>query len=70
LEITMHTTPTAIDTDYQHFIAELTALTRQYGIAIQSVGGVVIADAPGAFGEVTYRADIGSGDLYPQFPKE
>lgn len=66
----MCTAPTAEQTDYQHFITELTALTRKYGVAIQSVGGVVIADTPGAFGEVYYRADIGSGDLYPQFPKD
>ena len=54
--------------DYDQFINELTALTRQYGVAIQSVGGVILADAPGDFGAVTYRADISSGDLYPEFP--
>ena len=55
-------------TDYDQFIAELTALTRKYGVAIQSVGGVILADAPGDFRDVTYRADISSGDLYPEFP--
>ena len=50
-------------TDYDLFIAELTALTRKYGVAIQSVGGVILAEAPGEF-----RADISSGDLYPEFP--
>ena len=54
-------------TDYDQFIAELTQLTRQYGVAIQSVGGVIIANNPGEFSHVTYRADIGSGDLYPEF---
>lgn len=54
-------------TDYDLFIAELTALTRKYGVAIQSVGGVILADAPGEFRDVTYRADISSGDLYPEF---
>ncbi len=55
-------------TDYDQFIVALTALTRQYGVAIQSVGGVILADAPGEFHDVTYRADISSGDLYPEFP--
>ena len=56
-----------METDYNQFIAELTALTRKYGVAIQSVGGVILADAPGEFHNVTYRADISSGDLYPEF---
>ena len=55
-------------TDYDQFIAELTLLTRKYGDAIQSVGGVILDDAPGEFRNVTYRADISSGDLYPEFP--
>ena len=57
-------------TDYDQFIAELTLLTRMYGVAIQSVGGVILADAPGEFLDVTYRADISSGDLYPEFPDD
>ena len=61
------TTP-QIETNYDKFIAELTQLTRKYGVAIQSVGGVFLADAPAEFGRVTYIADITSGDLYPEFP--
>ena len=57
-------------TDYDQFIAELTQLTRKYGVAIQSVGGVILADTPGEFRDVTYRADISSGDLYPEFPDD
>ena len=57
-----------IETNYNQFIAELTRITRQYGVAIQSVGGVFLADAPAGFGRVTYIADITSGDLYPEFP--
>lgn len=53
---------------YDQFVAELTALTRKYGVAIQSVGGVIIAEQDGEFRDVTYIADITSGDLYPQFP--
>lgn len=53
--------------NYNKFIAELTTLTRKYGVAIQSVGGVIIADKSGEFGDVTYVADISSGDLFPEF---
>ena len=61
-------TPREFQAHYDQFIAELTALTRKYGVAIQSVGGVILADAPGDFRDVTYIADISSGDLYPEFP--
>ena len=61
------TTP-QLEAHYDQFIAELTALTRKYGVAIQSVGGVILADAPGEFRDVTYIADISSGDFYPEFP--
>ena len=61
-------TTTPLTTNYDQFIAELTALTRKYGVAIQSVGGVILADAPGDFRDVTYIADISSCDLYPEFP--
>lgn len=57
-----------LESNYDQFIAELTQLTRKYGVAIQSVGGVILADAPGKFRDVTYIADISSGDLYPEFP--
>ena len=60
-------TPNA--TDYDQFIAELTQLTRKYGVAIQSVGGVTVADRASEFADVTYIADISSGDLYPGFPE-
>ena len=45
----------------------MTALTRKYGVAIQSVGGVYLADERGEFDQLTYNADITSGDLYPNF---
>lgn len=61
------TTP-QFEANYDQFIAELTTLTRRYGVAIQSVGGVILADAPGEFSHVSYVADISSGDLYPEFP--
>ena len=55
------------ENNYDRFIAELTALTRKYGVAIQSVGGVYLADERGEFDKLTYTADITSGDLYPNF---
>lgn len=61
------TNPT-VETNYDRFVAELTSLTRKYGVAIQSVGGVILADHAGEFHNVTYVADISSGDLYPRFP--
>jgi hypothetical protein len=63
----LSTTP-QLEANYDQFIAELTELTRKYGIAIQSVGGVILAEAPGEFSQVSYVADISSGDLYPEFP--
>ena len=66
----MRTRQTLTETHYQRFIAELTALTRKYGAAIQSVGGVILADTQGEFSKVSYCADIGSGDLYPVFPED
>ena len=56
-----------IHVNYDRFITELTALSRKYGVAIQSVGGVYIADKRGVFDSLTYNADISSGDLYPNF---
>ena len=61
------TTP-QLEANYDEFIAELTSLTRKYGVAIQSVGGVILADDPSEFCTVSYVADITSGDLLPEFP--
>lgn len=55
------------EADYQAFMAELTTLSRRYGIAIHAVGGVLIADQAGDWPAVTYTADSSSGDLYPEF---
>jgi hypothetical protein len=63
------TTP-QIEANYNQFITELTALTRKFGVAIQSVGGVILADEIDAFRDVSYIADITSGDLYPEFSLE
>ena len=63
------TTP-QLEASYDKFITELTKLSRKYGVAIQSIGGVILADDPGEFGNVTYFADITSGDLLPEFPTD
>ncbi len=63
------TTP-QLQTNYDKFIVELTQLSRKYGVAIQSVGGVHLADDPGEFRNVSYVADITSGDLLPEFPAD
>ncbi|MGV1045347.1 hypothetical protein [Limnohabitans sp.] len=56
-----------IESNYDQFVKELTALTRKYGVAIMSVGGVMLADTESEFKDATYIADISSGDLYPNF---
>ena len=60
------TTP-QLEANYDKFIAELTKLSRKYGVAIQSIGGIYLADDPGEFRDVSYIADITSGDLLPEF---
>ena len=57
-----------IEHNYDRFVTELTALTQKYGVAIRSVGGVIVAEHVGEFRDVTYVADITSGDIYPDFP--
>ena len=68
--MTARTPHASVETNYNQFIAELTKLTRKYGVAIQSVGGVHLADDPGDFHNVRYVADITSGDLLPEFPAD
>lgn len=53
---------------YDRFVAGLTVLTREHGIALTAIGGVHIADDTGDYGDLRYVADIGSGDLYPKWP--
>ncbi len=59
-----------IEANYDQFIVELTKLSRKYGVAVQSVGGVYLTDDPGEFRNVRYVADITSGDLLPEFPAD
>lgn len=56
-------------TRYDHFIAELTALTRRYGIVVSSVGGVYLYESVDECLNVGYIADHSSGDLLPYWPE-
>lgn len=56
--------------NYDTFMRELTMLSRLYGVAIQSVGGIILADRQGEFAQMRYVTDISSGDLYPEFVGE
>ncbi len=51
--------------NFSKFVAELTKLTRKYGVAVKVTGGVLIADAPKDFKDVEYDNDFSSGDLHP-----
>ena len=50
---------------YEAFVKALTEATQRYGIAMQSIGGVAIADTQSDFADLAYRADISSGDILP-----
>jgi len=56
-----------VQTRYSAFLAELTEITRKYGIAVQAVGGVYIADDPENFSGLNYVKDHTSGDLLPDW---
>ncbi len=48
--------------NFEKFRADLTKISKKYGIAIQSIGGVMIGDIK----EIEYSDDPTSGDLYPR----
>jgi hypothetical protein len=47
--------------NFKKFRTELTKISKQYGIAIKSIGGVMI----GEIADIEYSEDSTSGDLYP-----
>ena len=51
--------------NYRRFVAELTRISRRYGVAVKSVGGVFIARNPSDLTELVYVGDVHSGDLLP-----
>jgi hypothetical protein len=52
--------------NYQKFIDGLTKLSKQTGIIIQVVGGVIIQEPADCKG-LEYSNDITSGDILPKF---
>ena len=47
---------------FQKFTQELAKLSKKYGVAIKSTGGVIFGDIL----EIEYSSDETSGDLYPE----
>jgi hypothetical protein len=47
---------------FEKFTKELAKLSKKYGVAIKSIGGVEI----GEITEIEYSNDETSGDLYPE----
>lgn len=58
---------TEIEQNFQSFINELTTISRKYGVAVQAVGGVMLAHAEGEFAELRYDDDVSSNDITPFF---
>ena len=65
--MTSHHFNANLKANYAKFLAELAALTRKYGVAVKSVGGVTLARYDGEFSSVSYVGDIDSGDVTPIF---
>ena len=47
---------------FEKFRTELAKLSKKYGVAIKSIGGVMI----GEIADIKYSNDETSGDLYPE----
>lgn len=48
--------------NFKKFRNELTKLSLKYGVALKSIGGVMI----GEISDIEYSDDYTSGDLYPE----
>ena len=48
--------------NYQAFITELEKISKKYGIAFESIGGLAFSDENG-FESIKYSRDSSSGDL-------
>jgi hypothetical protein len=48
--------------NFRKFRAELTRISLKYGVAIKSIGNLMI----GEIGSIEYSNDPESGDLYPE----
>jgi hypothetical protein len=56
--------------EYDAFVAGLTALTRQTGVALFVTRGIYRAGRPGEFAQLTYDADLAANRLEPRFPDD
>lgn len=48
--------------DFKKFRAELTRISLKYGVAVKSIGNLMI----GEIADIEYSNDPESGDLYPE----
>ena len=51
--------------NHQRFVKQLTRLSRRCGVAVKSVGGVIVVADPSEFADLVYIGDVSSGDLLP-----
>ncbi|MEI8390368.1 MAG: hypothetical protein WCG23_10855 [bacterium] len=48
--------------NFKKFRAELTRISQEYGVAVKSIGNLMI----GEIADIEYNDDPESGDLYPE----
>ena len=60
--------PATFRAEHDAFVAGLTAIGRQFGVAVAASGGIRLARQRREFARVTYLAHLPSGHLEPCFP--
>ena len=50
--------------NFEKFRAELTRISKKYGVAVKSIGNLMIGEI-GEIADIEYSDDPESGDLYP-----
>ena len=48
---------------FEHFVQELTTISRKHGVAVMSMGGVFILDNDDVAKRIAYSCDANRGDL-------
>ena len=48
---------------FEHFVQELTTISRKHGVAVMSIGGVFILDDDDAAKRIAYNGDANRGNL-------
>ena len=48
---------------FEHFVRELTAISKKHGVAVMSMGGVFILDDDSATQHIAYTCDAARGNL-------